>query len=66
MFSKGLIAIGIVCGTVGFVVFQVGFAGDNHVTVVKENLQLYNENVAFKKENEELKAKVLESAEKLK
>ncbi len=55
MKSKLLYAILAMAGTVGFVVFQVGFAGDKHVTVVKENISLYNENTALRAENEALK-----------
>jgi len=43
------------CGTVGFVVFQVGFAGDKHITVVKENISLFKENSSLKAENSKLK-----------
>jgi parvulin-like peptidyl-prolyl isomerase len=55
MKSKLLYAILAMAGTVGFVVFQVGFAGDKHVTVVKENISLYNENTALRAENKALK-----------
>jgi len=57
MKSKLLYAILAMAGTVGFVVFQVGFAGDKHVTVVKENISLYNENTALRAENSALKEK---------
>jgi len=56
MKAKLLYAILAMSGTVGFVVFQVGFAGDKHVTVVKENISLYNENTSLRAENAELKA----------
>ena len=55
MKSKLLYAVLALCGTVGFVVFQVGFAGDKHITVVKENISLFNENKALRSENEALK-----------
>jgi parvulin-like peptidyl-prolyl isomerase len=55
MKAKLLYAILAVAGTVGFVVFQVGFAGDKHVTVVKENISLFNENNALREENADLK-----------
>ena len=55
MKSKLLFAILAMAGTVGFVVFQVGFAGDKHITVVKENISLYNENKSLREENKELK-----------
>lgn len=55
MKAKLLYAILAMSGTVGFVVFQVGFAGDKHVTVVKENISLFNENTALRKENSDLK-----------
>jgi parvulin-like peptidyl-prolyl isomerase len=55
MKAKLLYAILAMAGTVGFVVFQVGFAGDKHVTVVKENISLYNENTALRGENAALK-----------
>lgn len=55
MKSKLLFAILAMVGTVGFVVFQVGFAGDKHITVVKENISLYNENKSLREENKELK-----------
>ena len=55
MKSKLLYAVLALCGTVGFVVFQVGFAGDKHITVVKENISLYNENTALRSENQALK-----------
>ena len=55
MKSKLLYAILAMAGTVGFVVFQVGFAGDKHVTVVKENISLFNENTALREENADLK-----------
>ena len=55
MKAKLLYAILAMSGTVGFVVFQVGFAGDKHVTVVKENISLYNENTALRAENKALK-----------
>ena len=55
MKAKLLYAILAMAGTVGFVVFQVGFAGDKHVTVVKENISLYNENTSLRSENEALK-----------
>lgn len=55
MKAKLLYAILAMAGTVGFVVFQVGFAGDKHVTVVKENISLFNENKALKEENSKLK-----------
>ena len=52
---KLLYALSILGGSVGFVVFQVGFAGDKHVTVVKENIALFNENSSLKQENADLK-----------
>jgi hypothetical protein len=55
MKAKLLYAILAMSGTVGFVVFQVGFAGDKHVTVVKENISLFNENNALRDENADLK-----------
>jgi parvulin-like peptidyl-prolyl isomerase len=55
MKAKLLYAILAMAGTVGFVVFQVGFAGDKHVTVVKENISLFNENNALREENADLK-----------
>lgn len=55
MKAKLLYAILAMAGTVGFVVFQVGFAGDKHVTVVKENISLYNENTSLRAENTALK-----------
>ena len=55
MKAKLLYAILAMAGTVGFVVFQVRFAGDKHVTVVKENISLYNENTALRGENAALK-----------
>ena len=55
MKAKLFYAILAMAGTVGFVVFQVGFAGDKHVTVVKENISLYNENTSLRSENEALK-----------
>jgi parvulin-like peptidyl-prolyl isomerase len=55
MKAKLLYAILAMAGTVGFVVFQVGFAGDKHVTVVKENISLYNENTSLRAENAALK-----------
>jgi parvulin-like peptidyl-prolyl isomerase len=55
MKAKLLYAILAMAGTVGFVVFQVGFAGDKHVTVVKENISLFNENNALLEENADLK-----------
>jgi regulator of replication initiation timing len=55
MKAKLLYAILAMSGTVGFVVFQVGFAGDKHVTVVKENLALYAENTDLRAENADLK-----------
>lgn len=39
----------------GMVVFQVGRAGDKHVTVVKENTSLRKENSSLKQENQQLK-----------
>ena len=55
MKAKLLYAILAMAGTVGFVVFQVGFAGDKHVTIVKENISLFNENNALREENADLK-----------
>jgi parvulin-like peptidyl-prolyl isomerase len=55
MKAKLLYAILAMAGTVGFVIFQVGFAGDKHVTVVKENISLYNENTSLRAENTALK-----------
>jgi len=55
MKSKLLFAILAMSGTVGFVVFQVGFAGDKHITVVKENISLFNENTSLREENADLK-----------
>ena len=55
MKAKLLYAILAMTGAVGFVVFQVGFAGDKHVTVVKENISLFNENKSLKEENSKLK-----------
>jgi parvulin-like peptidyl-prolyl isomerase len=55
MKAKLLYAILAMAGTVGFVVFQVGFAGDKHVTVVKENISLFDENNALREENADLK-----------
>ena len=55
MKAKLLYAILAMAGTVGFVVFQVGFAGDKHVTVVKENISLFNENNTLREENADLK-----------